>query len=512
MPALEATNELLKEWTIWSQGHAIGTFMLFFTPTHSRSMRRNQTCKQRPQLRMYKPVLVQMQIIRRVAQLHLFFIRAQDNISPGEVDAEELLGEVIIPTEKRFQRVFDIPPTLKHIFQGKQGASPSHAIALSGRAGLLAGAVTAFGGWHNLEPCWLRGNPPGCIYGRAVGRRVYGGFNIAFDVLTPFSNILDQAFMAGLILEAGGKAAAGTLVTWLFERTIYRSLHHFIRLRKFQRYASGQDCSLSNTEFEYDIFEFGSYDPNLSAFIPMPNLGSINSSSCVSGFDQTAFVLGSTGNVFPAINASLKPNDSSVLELEATSISTAYSSGKQQSSLFQRSEKKELLSLADGAIDGANLPLQALLAEARGIQAIIAIDASGDTDDNFAAGNSLIAESKRAALFPGACKFPRIPANSADFVAQNLTTQPTFFGCNEVHVPLILYFPNGAPPPGQVPLANVSGQLSFPDPGVVQAIIDQAGEIVLRGHPQNNEARDPLFSKLCVSLVGLQIVNGAASA
>lgn len=32
----------------------------------------------------------------------------------------------------------------------------------------------------------------------------YGGFNIAFDVLAPFNNTLDQAFVFGLILEAGG--------------------------------------------------------------------------------------------------------------------------------------------------------------------------------------------------------------------------------------------------------------------------------------------------------------------
>jgi hypothetical protein len=104
------------------------------------------------------------------------------------------------------------------------------------------------------------------------------------------------------------------------------------------------------------------------------------------------------------------------------------------------------------------------------------------------------------ALFPGAYKFPQIPQTQAEFVAQNLTTQPTFFGCDEEQdVPLILYFANGAPPPGKPPITNAStGQLSFPDLGLVQAIIDQAGEIVSRGRPQNGEARDGLFP-VCVA-------------
>jgi lysophospholipase len=100
------------------------------------------------------------------------------------------------------------------------------------------------------------------------------------------------------------------------------------------------------------------------------------------------------------------------------------------------------------------------------------------------------------ALLPGAYKFPKIPQTQAEFLAQNLTTRPTFFGCDEDQdVPMILYFPNGAPPP----ITNAStNQLSFPDLGLVQAIIDQSGEIVSRGRPQNGEGRDGLFP-VCVA-------------
>jgi hypothetical protein len=53
-------------------------------------------------------------------------------------------------------------------------------------------------------------------------------------------------------------------------------------------------------------------------------------------------------------------------------------------------ENEEFLSLADGGIDGANLPFDPLLVKARGVQAIVALDVSGDTEDNFADGSSMI--------------------------------------------------------------------------------------------------------------------------
>jgi lysophospholipase len=49
-----------------------------------------------------------------------------------------------------------------------------------------------------------------------------------------------------------------------------------------------------------------------------------------------------------------------------------------------------LLTLADGGLDGANIPLQPLLVKARGIRAIIAHDATADKEDNFADGTAMI--------------------------------------------------------------------------------------------------------------------------
>ena len=51
--------------------------------------------------------------------------------------------------------------------------------------------------------------------------------------------------------------------------------------------------------------EFGSYDPQLSAFIPMKFLGSTNSSLCVTGFDQLSFMEGVSASLFDAFNTSV---------------------------------------------------------------------------------------------------------------------------------------------------------------------------------------------------------------
>ncbi|KAJ7042058.1 lysophospholipase [Mycena alexandri] len=476
----------------------------------------------------------------------------------------------------------DIPPTLKSIFYGARGASPSYGLALSGgafRAGLFeAGAFTTFDGRNTTSNfAGFGGILQGAEYAAALSGggwfitafsqanmptipqlvfgptdpptdNQYGGFNIAFDVLTPFTNnTQNQGFIGGLILETAGKASVGNPVSLTdafgislarhfvngtntanlldFDTPLHGTGQLFSGIAKVPAFQShnlpfpivlstlisnhgnpndsipGEVVPLSNTKFEYNIFEFGSYDPSLGAFIPMKNLGTVNESSCVVGFDEIAFVLGSTGDVFPTINATasvaafqqLRPQKN--IRLDSALIPNAFE-GRQG---FTEATE-EFLSLGDGGIDGANLPLQPLLVKARGVQAIIAIDVSSDTDDHFADGSAIIAEAKRAALFPGAYNFPNIPETQAEFAAQNLTTQPTFFGCDEAqNVPMILYFANGGPPQGQPAITNAStSQLSFPDLGFVQAIIDQAGEIVARGRPPNGKARDSLFP-VCVA-------------
>ncbi|KAF7314974.1 Lysophospholipase [Mycena indigotica] len=486
-----------------------------------------------------------------------------------------------------------VPLTVKEVFSGKRGASPSYGLAFSGgafRAALFdAGAVTAFdsrnktssslgfggilqgasymsglsgGGW--FVTALTQANMPTVhelVFGPSSPTTDgYGGFNVAFDVLTPFgsNNTLNQAFIGGLIVETTGKVgspagghaglpdafglslarhfANGTNAANLLdlENAAHGAGQLFSGISNVPAFKSHQMpfpiisttllskqgntsnivprkiVPLSNTKFEYNIFEFGSYDPTLNAFVPLQQLGTVNTSSCVSGFDQIAFVLGSTGDIFPAVNASalLTPSDPTVLQFQATAAAFQQIVPQQNVRLdaalvpnpFQgragfSEADEDILSLGDGGIDGANLPLQPLLAKARNVQTIIAVDVSSDTDDNYAAGNALIAESRRAALFPNTYKFPKVPATTTDFVAQQLNTRPTFFGCDEgADVPLIVYIPNGGPLPGQPAITNAStSQLSFQNLPLVQSIVDQAAQIVMRGRPQGQDTRDKAF-------------------
>jgi lysophospholipase len=174
---------------------------------------------------------------------------AVHSLSPGEQAYIEARRKYVLPGafQTYLKNVIstgqDIPPTLKSIFRGERGASPSYGLALSGgafRAGLFeAGAIVTFdgrnstsnfagfggilqgaeyiagisgGGW--FVTALAQANMPTIpelVFGRPDAKdNEYGGFNIAFDVLTPFPNATqNQGFTAGLILETSGKAAVG---------------------------------------------------------------------------------------------------------------------------------------------------------------------------------------------------------------------------------------------------------------------------------------------------------------
>ena len=63
--------------------------------------------------------------------------------------------------------------------------------------------------------------------------------------------------------------------------------------------------ALNSTQFEFTPWEFGSYDPDLSAFVDIKFLGTelikgdpANASACVTEFDQAAFILGTSSSLF----------------------------------------------------------------------------------------------------------------------------------------------------------------------------------------------------------------------
>lgn len=94
-------------------------------------------------------------------------------------------------------------------------------------------------------------------------------------------------------------------------------------------------------------------------------------------------------------------------------------------------------------------------------------------------------------LLSSAYSFPPVPTSLSEFTAQNLSTRPTFFGCNttssNASTPLVIYLANGGPPHnGQAPLTNTStSQISY-EPSQIQGMLDQTFIIATQGYPANS--------------------------
>ena len=70
------------------------------------------------------------------------------------------------------------------------------------------------------------------------------------------------------------------------------------------------------------------------------------------------------------------------------------------SATFPDADQK-ILTLVDGGLDGQVTPYQPLLVKARGVDTILAIDAVADTDENWAAGLSMIVSTAAPSLSRG---------------------------------------------------------------------------------------------------------------
>lgn len=82
-----------------------------------------------------------------------------------------------------------------------------------------------------------------------------------------------------------------------------------------------------------------------------------------------------------------------------------------------------------------------------------------------------------------------------EYTAQNLTTRPTFFGCNttglNTSTPLLIYLANGGPPDGEAPVTNTSTSQTSYSSSEIQAMLSQTFVIATQGYPENGAMKDP---------------------
>ncbi|KAF7291014.1 Lysophospholipase [Mycena chlorophos] len=274
-------------------------------------------------------------------------------------------------------------------------------------------------------------------------------------------------------------------------------------------FPGGNFIPLNAPMFEYNLFEFGSYDHVVAAHTSLKHLGSTNSTLCATGFDEAMFLSGASSNLFNEANIT------AATLAEATSdFSTIVNQTYPQSPNLRLDTSnfpnpffgvapatfadsgETILAMCDGGSDGQVTPYQPMLVKDRNIDVIIGIDAANDAN-GFAEGASPMATQERMQLYfqPGLATFPVVPNSTDVFLAQNLTSKPTFFGCTSTAAktgPLLVYIANGAPPrDGAAPLTNTTTDQSIYTTDELQGMLDQTFVVATQGAEVGDSLEDP---------------------
>ena len=229
----------------------------------------------------------------------------------------------------------------------------------------------------------------------------------------------------------------------------------------------------NTTVYEFNPFEFGTWDPTIYGFIPLEFLGSNFSGGvlapndqCVRGFDNVGYVMGTSSSLFNQFL--LNVNQSSIPQLAKSFVNDIlgdFSDTNNDIAQYQPNPfygyntetsavyREPSLTLVDGGEDLENIPLHPLIQPFRHVDVIFAVDSSADTNNYWPNGTALVATYQRSlngaspdgGNLANGTSFPAVPDQNT-FVNLGLNTRPTFFGCNSSNTtsitPLIVYIPN----------------------------------------------------------------------
>lgn len=221
------------------------------------------------------------------------------------------------------------------------------------------------------------------------------------------------------------------------------------------------------TVYEFNPWEFGSFDPTIFGFAPLEYLGSKYekgvvppNAKCVRGYDSAGFVMGTSSSLFNQFLLRINSTDlgdttkeiiSSFLEgLDDEKFDIAnYTNPFYRAPSETLLTKSPYLAIVDGGEDSQNIPLHPMIQPERKVDVIFAIDSSADTN-NWPDGSSLIATYERSleGKINNGTGFTPIPDRNT-FVNLGLNNKPTFFGCKTSNLtgtqsnsPMIVYIPN----------------------------------------------------------------------
>ncbi|KAI9797670.1 MAG: Lysophospholipase 1 [Piccolia ochrophora] len=224
--------------------------------------------------------------------------------------------------------------------------------------------------------------------------------------------------------------------------------------------------SSNTTNYEFSPFEFGSFDPTVFGFAPLEFLGSAftggelpTNESCVKGFDNAGFVMGTSSSLFNQGLLLLSTADvPDAFETLRDRIVERFGPKNQDIAAYKpnpfyfwnndtnEGSRSKTLELVDGGEDLQNIPLNPLIQPPRNVDVIFAVDSSADTEVAWPNGTALVATYERSLEdIQNGTAFPAIPDQNT-FVNLGLNNRPTFFGCDSGNLtgpaPLIVYMPN----------------------------------------------------------------------
>lgn len=229
--------------------------------------------------------------------------------------------------------------------------------------------------------------------------------------------------------------------------------------------------NLNSPIVEFNPFEMGSFDTSINTFHNIKYLGTkvnngVSNGTCIQGFDNAAFVIGTSSSLFNQYLNTLVCDDCHTytglmkyfLKRFLTYMSQVhidialYKPNPFFGSKFSNSENittSETLYLIDGGLAGEIIPLSTLMVKERALDLVFAFDNNGPIWPN---GESIISTYERQFTYEGKSTVcPYVPGEST-FGYFNLTAKPTFFGCDAKNLTDLTK--DGVIPPIVVYIAN----------------------------------------------------------
>ncbi|KAM9923832.1 hypothetical protein OXX59_004936 [Metschnikowia pulcherrima] len=228
---------------------------------------------------------------------------------------------------------------------------------------------------------------------------------------------------------------------------------------------------LNSPIVEFNPYEMGSFDRSINTFHDIRYLGTpvangVPRGLCQRGYDNAAFVMGTSSSLFNQFLNTLACPDCDSLNkvvkyfvrkfLEFMSrqrLDVAWFEPNpffaSQHAASERIKTSKTLYMMDGGLAGELVPLSTIAVKERELDLVFAFDNEGP---GWPDGTSLINTYQRQFLNEGASTvFPHVPGQST-FLHHNLTAKPTFFGCNASNLTALAK--DGVMPPIVVYVAN----------------------------------------------------------